>query len=403
MEVWERLSEPSLYGLEVVDGRDSPITTGGVHNFDDPQPYEPPRNGAVGANRSISVTVPVLHERVRGFGGALVAVVLGALPLACSVDSRDQTVVTDDQQPGRSGGASSRPAADGADPSGAPEVPGTHDAGDEAGEAPMRPCRPGEVDCPGSSCDALLQGGVTASGVYWVNPPGAAPFQIFCDMQTDGGGWELVWKNHGGARGGKRSNEAVLAQTGEDFILPHTDELASQKHQQAYDIYRSLPGIEWAKMSTLWSAAAPATVVASNTVRLTLPDNVTWDAFFEKRADTDESCVELPGVVKFHVDGEPIGSTSFLFRLRPDVCFGFANTVDRCGQSEDNLVSPLSTRLYDVEDGTIRSLLSYAHTAAGRDASRCHFACWDTTILASTLTHFDGFTWAVRRRSPVSL
>ena len=35
-----------------------------------------------------------------------------------------------------------------------------------------------------------------ASGVYWINPDGGYhgnAFQTYCDQQTDGGGWTLVW------------------------------------------------------------------------------------------------------------------------------------------------------------------------------------------------------------------
>ena len=37
---------------------------------------------------------------------------------------------------------------------------------------------------------------LAASGVYWIDPDGGShinAFQAFCDQQTDGGGWTLVW------------------------------------------------------------------------------------------------------------------------------------------------------------------------------------------------------------------
>lgn len=37
--------------------------------------------------------------------------------------------------------------------------------------------------------------GTTTDGVYWIKP-GSTAFQVYCDMNTDGGGWMLIARSH---------------------------------------------------------------------------------------------------------------------------------------------------------------------------------------------------------------
>jgi Fibrinogen beta and gamma chains, C-terminal globular domain len=53
----------------------------------------------------------------------------------------------------------------------------------------------GTMANPAASCLVLLTAIGPTSGVYWVTAPGMPPFEVYCDQQTNGGGWAMLFNS----------------------------------------------------------------------------------------------------------------------------------------------------------------------------------------------------------------
>nr|VFK77929.1 MAG: Fibrinogen beta and gamma chains, C-terminal globular domain [Candidatus Kentron sp. SD] len=90
----------------------------------------------------------------------------------------------------------------------------------------------------GSSCKAIKEGNpLVTSGVYTIDPDGMDsidPLEVFCDMETDGGGWTLVARM---PMHGNSVDETMTTDSNFETCLTDRNASCSELSWQDRDIY----------------------------------------------------------------------------------------------------------------------------------------------------------------------
>lgn len=275
--------------------------------------------------------------------------------------------------------------------------------------------------CAAASCYGVKQKRPGApSGVYWIDK-GQGAFEAYCEMDTAGGGWMLVWKNTGdptltGPNDPDTVNNATIFESAgsETPVFPIEHAPGSQKHLPAWDFAYAQTHVEWLKLSHLFKDGSP---VHSQHMRVLLRDVAMADIFSKgpgchPMAETRRTAVHL------WANGFYAGMTDKVYVSSTGGAFGLANLRNRCRSAGSNPIprsdSFLIARPFYFKAGSdpfelsiwegstdagfqpIRALFSYIHnTDKALDFSRCNYACWS----GYDGLH-DGFTWFVRTIPP---
>ena len=221
-------------------------------------------------------------------------------------------------------------------------------------------------------------------GVYALFPYGPdGPHTLSYCITHEGEHYQAVWRQFGGPQfsvhGTPISNATLHANRAsyESDLIPFdfSDTMESAVNNVAYDYWTGRSEVKWYKRTRTYTAAGVKTGAGNynNDVYL----SYTLGATFLETFQINKSYMRIQGDVamSFRLDGGSLidfGNTHHIYSDAGSI--GFANPASSGNGGEDQMGN--GTVYYSSVGWEARHVLSYNHTAAGKDTTRCQWVCW---------------------------
>ena len=180
---------------------------------------------------------------------------------------------------------------------------------------------------------------IAASGVYWIDPDGGShsnAFQAFCDQQTDGGGWTLVWSY--------TFTDYSSFTSGSNAVTPRPSWTASSANTRV-SITTPLSETHYEAMNfALWRTIGNQTLIKSNINNWIVCKEGTGSIVRQKAGLTSCKLVKLvsqqcagvvPNSITLHSYGPYLSSSSLYYFFDAYTGGGYP-THDPCGRNQAN-------------------------------------------------------------------